>query len=139
MKIALLQFAPDVGTVQANIKKADDLLQQSKLPVDLDWLILPEMAFSGEQPPVILHFASPEPPKAVHMQRRLHKPAYAMHSNLPVVRNHTTVQVLIVSRLQLPLSRGNHALPGAHHSRHIDTMGSSSRKTLQLPRNGWLP
>lgn len=48
MKIALLQFAPDVGTVQANIKKADDLLQRSKLPVDLDWLILPEMAFSGK-------------------------------------------------------------------------------------------
>jgi protein N-terminal amidase len=51
MKIALLQFAPDVGTVQANIKKADQLLQQSKLPLDLDWLILPEMAFSGEPPP----------------------------------------------------------------------------------------
>ena len=51
MKIALLQFAPDVGTVQANIKKANQLLQQSKLPLDLDWLILPEMAFSGEPPP----------------------------------------------------------------------------------------
>lgn len=48
MKIALLQFAPDVGTVQANIKKAEDLLQRSNLPTDLDWLILPEMAFSGE-------------------------------------------------------------------------------------------
>ncbi|KAK7190025.1 carbon-nitrogen hydrolase [Paraphaeosphaeria sporulosa] len=47
MKIALLQFAPDVGTVQANIKRADDLLQRAKIPVDLDWLILPEMAFSG--------------------------------------------------------------------------------------------
>ncbi|KAJ4353824.1 uncharacterized protein N0V89_005554 [Didymosphaeria variabile] len=46
MKIALLQFDPDVGTVQANIKRADDLLQRSKIPVDLDWLILPEMAFS---------------------------------------------------------------------------------------------
>lgn len=47
MKIALLQFDPDVGTVQANIKRADDLLQHAKIPVDLDWLILPEMAFSG--------------------------------------------------------------------------------------------
>ncbi|KAF1971720.1 carbon-nitrogen hydrolase [Bimuria novae-zelandiae CBS 107.79] len=47
MKIALLQFAPDVGTVQANIKKADDFLQRSKLQGRLDWLILPEMAFSG--------------------------------------------------------------------------------------------
>lgn len=47
MKIALLQFDPDVGTVQANIKRADDLLQRAKIPVDLDWLILPEMAFSG--------------------------------------------------------------------------------------------
>ena len=48
MKVALLQFAPDVGTVEANIKRADDLLQRSKIPVELDWLILPEMAFSGE-------------------------------------------------------------------------------------------
>lgn len=48
MKVALLQFAPDVGTVQANIQRADDLLQQTKVPTDLDWLILPEMAFSGE-------------------------------------------------------------------------------------------
>lgn len=47
MKIALLQFDPDVGTVQANIKRADDLLQRAKIPVDLDWLIMPEMAFSG--------------------------------------------------------------------------------------------
>jgi len=47
MKVALLQFAPDVGTVQANIKKAEDLLQRTRIPVDVDWLILPEMAFSG--------------------------------------------------------------------------------------------
>ncbi|KAJ4303033.1 hypothetical protein N0V90_001924 [Kalmusia sp. IMI 367209] len=47
MKIALLQFAPNVGTVEENIKRADDLLRQSKIPVDLGWLVLPEMAFSG--------------------------------------------------------------------------------------------
>ena len=48
MKVALLQFAPEVGKVQENIRRAEEILQDAKLPVDLDWLILPEMAFSGE-------------------------------------------------------------------------------------------
>jgi protein N-terminal amidase len=48
MKVALLQFAPEVGRVQENIQRADDILQDTRIPVDLDWLILPEMAFSGE-------------------------------------------------------------------------------------------
>ena len=48
MKIALLQFAPEVGKVQENIRRADELLQKTSIPVDLDWLVLPEMAFSGK-------------------------------------------------------------------------------------------
>lgn len=48
MKIACLQFAPEVGKVQQNIIRADNILRDTKLPTDLDWLVLPEMAFSGK-------------------------------------------------------------------------------------------
>ncbi|KAH9872631.1 hypothetical protein J1614_005024 [Plenodomus biglobosus] len=47
MKVACLQFAPEVGQVQSNIHRADTLLQSTQIPADLDWLILPELAFSG--------------------------------------------------------------------------------------------
>lgn len=65
MKIATLQFAPRLGDVEGNIKRADRLLKLSK-DVDIingeneddgrpgieelnpDILVLPEMAFSGE-------------------------------------------------------------------------------------------
>ncbi|KAF2638975.1 carbon-nitrogen hydrolase [Massarina eburnea CBS 473.64] len=47
MKVALLQFAPEVGKVGENIRRADEILQKTRIPTDLGWLILPEMAFSG--------------------------------------------------------------------------------------------
>ncbi|KAF2128464.1 carbon-nitrogen hydrolase [Dothidotthia symphoricarpi CBS 119687] len=47
MKIACLQFAPEVGKVQENMSRADSILRDTQLPSDLDWLVLPEMAFSG--------------------------------------------------------------------------------------------
>lgn len=47
MKIACLQFAPSVGTVQENINRADQILRSTHIPADLDWLVLPELAFSG--------------------------------------------------------------------------------------------
>lgn len=47
MKIACLQFAPEVGRVQENIKRADDILRSAAIPSDLTWLVLPELAFSG--------------------------------------------------------------------------------------------
>lgn len=47
MKVACLQFAPEVGLPQSNIRRADALLQSTHIPTDLDWLILPELAFSG--------------------------------------------------------------------------------------------
>ncbi|KAF2738510.1 carbon-nitrogen hydrolase [Polyplosphaeria fusca] len=47
MKIACLQFAPEIGKVQENILKADDILRSTRLPAGLDWLVLPELAFSG--------------------------------------------------------------------------------------------
>jgi len=47
MKVACLQFAPEVGRVKENIQRADSILQNTRLPSDLGWLVLPELAFSG--------------------------------------------------------------------------------------------
>jgi protein N-terminal amidase len=47
MKVACLQFAPEVGQVQSNIQRADQILQGTRIPPDLDWLVLPELAFTG--------------------------------------------------------------------------------------------
>ncbi len=49
MRIACLQFAPQVGRVSENMARADALLSKAD-PEDLDsldLLVLPEMAFSG--------------------------------------------------------------------------------------------
>ncbi|APA08298.1 hypothetical protein SS1G_13215 [Sclerotinia sclerotiorum 1980 UF-70] len=46
MRIACLQFAPQVGDVDNNFKKADAILSKAD-PEDIDLLVLPEMAFSG--------------------------------------------------------------------------------------------
>ena len=56
MKIACLQFAPEVGQVQSNIMRADSILRETQLPPDLDWLVLPEMAFSGKNLVRVLGF-----------------------------------------------------------------------------------
>lgn len=47
MKIACLQFAPEVGQFDRNMKRADDVIAISNLPPNLDWLVLPELAFTG--------------------------------------------------------------------------------------------
>ncbi|KAI9344322.1 carbon-nitrogen hydrolase [Obelidium mucronatum] len=46
MRIALLQFAPVIGNIEANVAKADQLVSFAK-EGDFDLLILPEMSFSG--------------------------------------------------------------------------------------------
>lgn len=46
MKVACLQFNPDLGAVQHNIDRANVLLNYIK-PSQLELLVLPEMAFSG--------------------------------------------------------------------------------------------
>jgi len=49
MRIACLQFAPQVGDVSNNLNRADAVLSKAD-PVELDnldLLVLPEMAFSG--------------------------------------------------------------------------------------------
>lgn len=49
MRIGCLQFAPQVGDVDANLSRADAVLARAD-PDDLDsldLLVVPEMAFSG--------------------------------------------------------------------------------------------
>lgn len=46
MRIACLQFAPQVGETASNLEIADELLRRCK-PGDFDLLVLPEMAFTG--------------------------------------------------------------------------------------------
>ena len=52
MRIATLQFNPQVGQVNTNIEKADELLAKSGLfgggKGKVDLLVLPEMGFSGQ-------------------------------------------------------------------------------------------
>jgi protein N-terminal amidase len=54
MKIACLQFAPELGMVEKNIEKANSILSSTPQlqhrgdqPV---WLVLPELSFSGAVP-----------------------------------------------------------------------------------------
>ena len=56
MKIACLQFAPELGKVQENIRRANELLARTHIPSNLDWLVLPELAFTGTD--IILVFAT---------------------------------------------------------------------------------
>ncbi|VUC22724.1 unnamed protein product, partial [Clonostachys rosea] len=46
MRIACLQFAPQVGDVDNNLNRADAVLSKAT-PDDFDLLVLPELAFSG--------------------------------------------------------------------------------------------
>ncbi|KAK0392341.1 hypothetical protein NLU13_1837 [Sarocladium strictum] len=46
MRIACLQFAPQVGDVDNNLNRADSILSRVD-PKDLDLLVLPELAFTG--------------------------------------------------------------------------------------------
>lgn len=47
MKIACLQLASEMGKVKSNMRKADAILGGAQ-PDEIDLLVLPEMAFSGE-------------------------------------------------------------------------------------------
>ena len=46
MRIACLQFSPQLGAVEANLQRADALLRKAS-PANLDLLVLPELAFTG--------------------------------------------------------------------------------------------
>ena len=50
MLIAILQFAPEIGEIASNVKRAERLLQEAEDEGRLDGidiLVLPEMAFTG--------------------------------------------------------------------------------------------
>jgi protein N-terminal amidase len=47
MRIACLQFAPSLGKITQNIQRAEAILKNA-VPRNLDLLILPELAFTGE-------------------------------------------------------------------------------------------
>jgi predicted amidohydrolase len=47
MRIGCLQFSPVLGDVDNNLNRADAVLSRAN-PKDLDLLVLPELAFSGE-------------------------------------------------------------------------------------------
>lgn len=53
MRIGCLQFAPQVGDVDNNLNRADEILNRTN-PEDLDLLVLPELAFSGTPERVLL-------------------------------------------------------------------------------------
>jgi predicted amidohydrolase len=46
MRIACLQFAPQLGDVDQNLNRADAVLSKAN-PKNIDLLVLPELAFSG--------------------------------------------------------------------------------------------
>lgn len=51
MKVATLQFSPRLGEVAANFSRAESLLMREEregLLDELDLLVLPELAFTGE-------------------------------------------------------------------------------------------
>jgi protein N-terminal amidase len=48
MRIACLQFAPNVADVENNLSKADEILNQAdEEDLQVDLLVLPELAFTG--------------------------------------------------------------------------------------------
>lgn len=46
MKIACLQFAPQIGQIDSNLDTADAILAESE-DQNFDLLVLPELAFTG--------------------------------------------------------------------------------------------
>lgn len=48
MRIATLQFAPRLGEVEANASHADEMLAAADDFKNVDLLVCPEMALSGE-------------------------------------------------------------------------------------------
>lgn len=81
MRIATLQFAPKLGDVEGNIKRANDLLQSGKhisldghtrqfgVGIDQlrpDLLVLPELALTGMLPGKSVEDILPAPASTLH-------------------------------------------------------------------------
>jgi hypothetical protein len=115
MRIAILQFAPQVGDVNNNLNRADAVLSKAN-PKDLDLLVLPEMAFSGEQAPC--YEATPNfiqrrnsPPPLPRPQKQLsngrRKPAVLLDFLQLVYADSDTLQIKRLLLLKLRLVRIN--------------------------------
>ncbi|KAF2811011.1 N-terminal asparagine amidohydrolase-like protein [Mytilinidion resinicola] len=80
MKIACLQFSAELGLVEKNMRRADEILSHTNIPSNLDWLILPECAFTGYNFPSLDHIrpyleptaAGPTAQWAIRTAQRLH-------------------------------------------------------------------
>ena len=49
MRIACLQFSPKLGKTAENVARANVILEAAS-PQDIDLLVLPELAFTGDPP-----------------------------------------------------------------------------------------
>lgn len=76
MRIACLQFSPQLGNLQSNILRADALLSSSPNLHNLDFLILPELALTG-LPPHIFPFP--------HIERRKRQETTFLNSISPLI------------------------------------------------------
>ena len=61
MRIACLQFNPELGKLPENIARANALLQAAP-PKDVDILVLPELAFTGTTSSLYLRPSSQQSP-----------------------------------------------------------------------------
>lgn len=71
MRIATLQFSPRLGEVAANFSRAESLLMREEregMLENLDLLVLPELAFAGNNPSIKIDQRTPVASRA---QQRL--------------------------------------------------------------------
>lgn len=90
MRIACLQFNPQVGDVDNNMTRADRVLSKGDTE-NLDLIVLPEMAFSGKR----------------------RRPSAQISARVGVVLGARAVSLIVDSykRLQLQVSLGDSLLP----------------------------
>lgn len=110
MRIGCLQFAPKVGDVANNLNRADEVLNKAD-PFELDLLVLPELAFSGN---------------------------YNFH--IAQYPNGLWKLILMVNlcRIQLQKPARNISIPRTNHGRCISTMGSLSGFEIRLRSYSWI-
>src|SRR5947207_654158 len=99
LRFALLQFSPQVGAFNANVAAADALLfgPNGVQPGEIDLLVLPEMAFSGNFPPSLTRMHHR------HLNSHFHNPKLTL-----------LVCFSFLSRLQLSIPLYHHTFPRTH-------------------------
>ena len=110
MRIACLQFNPELGKHPENITRADALLQAAS-PQDIDLLVLPELAFTGTSSSLCTPSFFPTSFQSIDHYRRL----------------------------QLPLPYVHIAPPRTHCRRPVYSLGKKYSNPSQLHRHSRLP